>query len=60
MMAHDAVSALVNLSDNLAVARHLVDPEYLVWLVSYTAVGHFTPSVDLADLLRMLPLHCHL
>ncbi|WWC72725.1 uncharacterized protein I206_106689 [Kwoniella pini CBS 10737] len=36
-IAHDALSALINLSDTLAVARHLVDQEFLVWLVSYTA-----------------------
>ncbi|WWC98308.1 hypothetical protein V866_005199 [Kwoniella sp. B9012] len=36
-IAHDALSALINLSDTLAVARHLVDKEFLVWLVSYTA-----------------------
>jgi hypothetical protein len=39
VIAHDALSALVNLSDNLAVARHLADKEFLVWLVSYTAVS---------------------
>lgn len=38
-IAHDALSALINLSDNLAVARHIVDKEFLVWLVSYTAVS---------------------
>ncbi|WVR08722.1 hypothetical protein IAU60_005780 [Kwoniella sp. DSM 27419] len=36
-IAHDAVSALVNLSDTLAVAKHLVDEDFLLWLVSYTA-----------------------
>ncbi|WWC92461.1 uncharacterized protein L201_007419 [Kwoniella dendrophila CBS 6074] len=36
-IAHDALSALINLSDTLAVARHLVDRDFLVWLVSYTA-----------------------
>ncbi|WVO16916.1 hypothetical protein L204_104602 [Cryptococcus depauperatus] len=35
-IAHDALSALVNLSDTLAVARHIVDKEFLVWLISYT------------------------
>ena len=39
MIAHDAVSALINLSDDLAAAQHLVDPTFLVWLVSYTAVS---------------------
>ena len=39
MLAHDAVSALVNLSDSLAVARHLMDEKFLIWLVSYTAVS---------------------
>jgi hypothetical protein len=38
MIAHDAVSSLINLSDNLAVAKNLMDREFLVWLVSYTAV----------------------
>ncbi|OXG43804.1 cytoplasmic protein [Cryptococcus neoformans] len=36
-IAHDALSALINLSDNPVVARHIVDKEFLVWLVSYTA-----------------------
>ncbi|KAL1412416.1 Protein hgh1 [Vanrija albida] len=36
-IAHDALSALINLSDNLSVARHLASDEFLVWLVSYTA-----------------------
>ena len=39
IIAHDALSALINLSDDLAVAWHLVDHEFLVWLVSYTAVS---------------------
>lgn len=39
IIAHDALSALINLSDNLAVARHLADHSFLVWLVSYTAVS---------------------
>lgn len=38
MIAHDALSSLINLSDNLAVAKNLMDREFLVWLVSYTAV----------------------
>lgn len=38
-IAHDALSALINLSDNLSVARHLASEPFLVWLVSYTAVG---------------------
>lgn len=37
VIAHDALSALINLSDDLAVARQLADKEFLVWLVSYTA-----------------------
>ncbi|CAD6589786.1 MAG: hypothetical protein TREMPRED_005515, partial [Tremellales sp. Tagirdzhanova-0007] len=37
LIAHDALSALINLSDSLVVARHLVYHEFLVWLVSYTA-----------------------
>lgn len=39
VIAHDALSALINLTDNLAVARHLADHRFLVWLVSYTAVS---------------------
>jgi hypothetical protein len=42
MIAHDALSALINLSDNLAVAQHLIDHEFLVWLVSYTVVSQPT------------------
>jgi hypothetical protein len=38
VIAHDALSALVNLTDNLAVARQLATHDFLVWLVSYTAV----------------------
>lgn len=38
-IAHDALSALINLSDNLAVARQLATEDFLVWLVSYTAVS---------------------
>lgn len=38
-IAHDAFSALVNLADTLAVARHLVDDDFLTFLVSYTAVS---------------------
>ncbi|WWD20849.1 hypothetical protein CI109_105326 [Kwoniella shandongensis] len=36
-IAHDALSALINLSDTLAVARHLVDAEFMIWIVSYTS-----------------------
>ncbi|WVQ72728.1 hypothetical protein IAR50_002288 [Cryptococcus sp. DSM 104548] len=36
-IAHDALSALVNLSDTLAVAKHIAYKDFLVWLVSYTA-----------------------
>lgn len=38
-IAHDAISALINLTDNLAVARQLATEDFLVWLVSYTAVS---------------------
>lgn len=38
MIAHDALSALINLSDTLAAARHMVDEDFLIWLVSYTSV----------------------
>jgi hypothetical protein len=42
MTAHDALSALINLSDNFAVARHIAaDEEYIVWLISYTAVNPY-------------------
>lgn len=37
-IAHDALSGLINLTDNLAVSRQLATEEFLVWLVSYTAV----------------------
>lgn len=37
-IAHDALSALINLTDVLAVAKQLMDEPFLVWLVSYTAV----------------------
>ena len=39
MIAHDAFSSLVNLSDTLLVARHLVDPDFLAFVVSFTAVS---------------------
>lgn len=42
MIAHDAFKALVNLSDTLMVARHLVDESFLTFLVSYTAVSRDT------------------
>jgi hypothetical protein len=38
MIAHDAFSALVNLSDTLLVARHLVNEDFLQFIVSFTAV----------------------
>lgn len=38
-IAHDALSALINLTDSLPVSRQLMQPEFLVWLVSYTAVS---------------------
>ncbi|KAK4688753.1 hypothetical protein P7C73_g1356, partial [Tremellales sp. Uapishka_1] len=37
VIAHDALSALINLTDTLAVAKHLMDNEFLIWLISYTA-----------------------
>ncbi len=40
IIAHDALKALVNLSDTLMVARNLVDEEFLTFLISYTAVSH--------------------
>jgi hypothetical protein len=39
MIAHDAFSSLVNLSDSILVAKHLVDEEFLAFLVSFTAVS---------------------
>lgn len=39
MIAHDSLSALINLSDTILVAKHLVDPDWLGFLVSYTAVS---------------------
>lgn len=39
MIAHDALSALINLSDTLGAARHMVDHDFMVWLVSYTSVS---------------------
>lgn len=38
-IAHDALSALINLTDSLAVSRQLMQPDFLVWLMSYTAVS---------------------
>jgi len=38
-IAHDALSGLINLADNLAAAKHMVDQEFLIWLISYTAVS---------------------
>ncbi|KAI9633399.1 putative cytoplasm protein [Dioszegia hungarica] len=51
VIAHDALSALINLSDSFAVARHIADDrDYLVWLVSYTA----NPTSPLSPLTSML------
>lgn len=38
MIAHDAFSALINLSDTVIVARHLADEAFLKFLISYTCV----------------------
>lgn len=38
MIAHDAFSALINLSDTVIVARHLADETFLKSLISYTCV----------------------
>ena len=38
-IAHDALSGLINLADNLAAAKHMVDKDFLIWLISYTAVS---------------------
>jgi hypothetical protein len=40
VIAHDAISALINLSDTIAAAKYLVEQDFLVWLISYTAVCH--------------------
>ncbi|WVQ86231.1 hypothetical protein IAT38_008399 [Cryptococcus sp. DSM 104549] len=68
-IAHDALSALINLSDTLAIARHIVDEEFLVWLVSYTAnttsplspltsmlLSNLTSHVSLVPLLATLTI----
>lgn len=39
MIAHDALSGLINLADTLAVAKHLATEQFLVWLISYTTVS---------------------
>jgi hypothetical protein len=48
--AHDAFSALINLSDSLLVARRIADDDFLVFLVRYIA----EPISLLADLASML------
>jgi len=45
MIAHDALSALINLSDTLAAARHMVDHDFMIWLVSYTSVSLRSPKM---------------
>lgn len=45
-IAHDALSALINLTDNLAVARQIATEKFLVWLVSYTAVSRLLSDTD--------------
>lgn len=59
MIAHDAFSSLVNLSDSILVARHLVDEEFLAFLVSFTAVSpcdlNLSPTMTPTEL-----LHCPL
>ncbi|BEJ13477.1 hypothetical protein CspHIS471_0306510 [Cutaneotrichosporon sp. HIS471] len=56
-IAHDAISALVNLSDNLAVARQLATEPFLIWLVSYTANTTSPLSPLTAMLLSNLTSH---
>ncbi|EIW66255.1 hypothetical protein TREMEDRAFT_45756 [Tremella mesenterica DSM 1558] len=56
-IAHDALSALINLSDTLAAAQHMVDQEFLVWLVSYTANTTSTLSPLTSMLLSNLTSH---
>ncbi|ORY28047.1 cytoplasm protein [Naematelia encephala] len=59
-IAHDALSALINLTDSLAVAKHLVDREYLIWLISYTANTTSPLSPLTAMLLSNLTSHASL
>jgi hypothetical protein len=56
-IAHDALSALINLSDNLAVARQLATEPFLIWLVSYTANTTSPLSPLTAMLLSNLTSH---
>ncbi|KZT53005.1 DUF383-domain-containing protein [Calocera cornea HHB12733] len=48
--AHDAFRALVNISDNSMVLNHLIDSQFLTFLVSYI----LNPTAVLADLASML------
>ncbi|KZP01678.1 DUF383-domain-containing protein [Calocera viscosa TUFC12733] len=48
--AHDAFRALVNISDNAMVLNHLIDVQFLTFLVSYI----LNPTAVLADLASML------
>ncbi|KAJ9098152.1 hypothetical protein QFC21_004481 [Naganishia friedmannii] len=50
MIAHDALSALINLSDTLIVARHLADETFLAFLISYTC-NHTSPLSPLSAML---------
>lgn len=51
MIAHDAFSTLVNLSDSALVQNQLADDDFLVFLVSYIVVS---PSSSFAS-----PTHSH-
>ncbi|KAK8850674.1 hypothetical protein IAR55_004594 [Kwoniella newhampshirensis] len=59
-IAHDALSALINLSDTLAVARHLIDTDFLVWIVSYTSYTTSPLSPLTSMLLSNLTSHTSL
>ncbi|GHJ85089.1 hypothetical protein NliqN6_1491 [Naganishia liquefaciens] len=50
MIAHDAFSALINLSDTIIVARHLADEPFLKFLISYTC-NHTSPLSPLSAML---------
>ncbi|KAI5452890.1 Protein hgh1 [Naganishia albida] len=50
VIAHDAFSALINLSDTVIIARHLADEPFLTFLISYTC-NHTSPLSPLSAML---------
>lgn len=60
MIAHDALSGLINLADTLAVAKHLATEQFLVWLISYTTNTTSPLSPLTAMLLSNLTSHTSL